>query len=205
LNPSKDNIKVPRSPTTVAQAQAGLVAFGPVGIVVAVGITGITISVWLNTPDGQKFLGSITDVVGRGVDGTIQELQRLLNGAGATASQQLKSIEDFVKKGIFTSNGNSSKEEVDETIADLLDDAELESQGKSRIYGKSGDITDANQDFDKLTNKLRVSAKDRGNGIRTAELPDGSTIVVRPSSREGSATIQIDRPYTSRHIKVRYR
>jgi hypothetical protein len=102
LNPSRDNINIPKSPTMTAQAQAGLVAFGPVGLVVAVGITGITISVWLNTPDGQKFLGEITNVVGRGVDGTIEELKRILEQGGKDAVRQLKGIENLIR-GIFRS------------------------------------------------------------------------------------------------------
>jgi hypothetical protein len=119
------------STTLVAQAQAGLVAFGPVGVAVAVGITGITISIWLNSPDGRKFLGEITDVVSRGIDGTLNELQRILDQGGELVREQYQSIEEYIRRNVFFSQrgrqgdaGDTGiRREAEELIAQNMEDA----------------------------------------------------------------------------------
>jgi hypothetical protein len=57
------------------------VTFGPVGIAIAVGAT-VTISVFMQTSTGKELIGQITDVMGRGLDGTIEELRRILDRGG---------------------------------------------------------------------------------------------------------------------------
>jgi hypothetical protein len=109
------------STTLIAHAQAGLVAFGPVGVAIAVGVTGITISIWLNSPSGRKFLGEITDVVGRGVDATLNELQRILNQGGELAKQQYHNIEEYIKNVVnFAKGGKRDREREDREFKDAV-------------------------------------------------------------------------------------
>jgi hypothetical protein len=63
-------------------------------------------------------------------------------------------------------------------------------------------MAQANRDFDRLTEGLTV--KEHGGGIRSAQLSDGSTISVRPSSGQGSPTIQINPANGDNPIKIRY-
>jgi RHS repeat-associated protein len=96
------------------------------------------------------------------------------------------------------------------SIDDYLAGAPLTDKGKTRIHEKPGGFSDANSDFDALTDGTEV--KDQGGGIRSAKLPDGTTISVRPGSSQGNSasprpgsypTVQINKP-GSRTAKVRY-
>ncbi|HZF35837.1 MAG TPA: RHS repeat-associated core domain-containing protein [Candidatus Angelobacter sp.] len=73
----------------------------------------------------------------------------------------------------------------------------------SEQYNKGGGAGQANSDFDKIAGNNNP-VKDHGNGIRSTELQDGTTVSVRPSSSEGSPTVQINRPGEP-PIKVRYK
>jgi RHS repeat-associated protein len=73
--------------------------------------------------------------------------------------------------------------------------------GKSRQIFKSGGFEQANKEFNRLVGKLPV--KNQGNGIRSATLPDGTTVSIRPGSTAGNPTIQINPP-SGKPIKVRY-
>jgi hypothetical protein len=71
----------------------------------------------------------------------------------------------------------------------------------SEKFEMPGGLDAANADFNGLTNGLPVASYP--NGIRSVTLPNGSTVSVRPSSGQGSPTIQINPP-TGNPIKVRY-
>jgi RHS repeat-associated protein len=73
--------------------------------------------------------------------------------------------------------------------------------GKSKQFDKDGGVDQAQKDFDRIAGSNAV--KDQGNGVRSTELPDGTTVSVRPHSTEGSPTIQIT-PTIGRDVKVRY-
>jgi hypothetical protein len=103
-----DSTTLPDSATLIAQAQAGLIFFGPVGIGVAVGITGaIALSIWVNTPEGQQLIGKITDIVGRGINSTLEELGRILERAGGEAVEQAARIEEFIFDHFFPIDGDN--------------------------------------------------------------------------------------------------
>jgi len=89
----------PNLQAAAALAAAPAVVFGPVGLAVAVGITGVTIVIWLNNGGWQQ-IGEIADVIGKGIEGTLQELKEILNRAGEAASNQLDAIEDFITKTV---------------------------------------------------------------------------------------------------------
>jgi len=83
-----------------ALAAAPAVVFGPVGLAVAVGIRGVTIVIWLNNGGWQQ-IGEIADVIGKGIEGTLQELKEILNRAGKAASNQLEQVESFITKTVY--------------------------------------------------------------------------------------------------------
>ncbi len=71
--------------------------------------------------------------------------------------------------------------------------------GRLSQWESSGGFDQANEDFDGLNPS---DVKDYGNGVRVGVLPDGRTVVVRPtSSGDKRPTLEIQGP---RPIKVRY-
>jgi hypothetical protein len=76
-------------------AAAPAAVFGPVGLAVVIGVTGVTIIIWLNN-GGWEEIGRITDVIDKGIENTLQELRNILNRAGDAAKAQLRRIEDYI-------------------------------------------------------------------------------------------------------------
>ena len=114
-------------------------------------------------------------------------------------------IYDFIHDKPNYLNENSKGEEgstgsVDDLLVDTTPDNDHKKSPKTdqRKKGNGGGIDQANDDFDNVARPKNV--KDRGNGIRTGELDDGSTITVRPKS---SPTISINKP-GKKQIKIRY-
>jgi RHS repeat-associated protein len=66
---------------------------------------------------------------------------------------------------------------------------------------RSGGLRQAYRDFARVTQGVPV--KNRGHGLRTATLRDGTRVTVRPSSSGGQPTLDLIRP-DSRPIKIRY-
>jgi hypothetical protein len=71
----------------------------------------------------------------------------------------------------------------------------------SRQYSKPGGLEQANKDFDALTVSGKI--QDRGGGLKTAEMPDGSKVIVRPTSSGGQPTLEIQ-PLSGKPTKIRY-
>ena len=59
----------------------------------------MTIVIWLNNGGWQQ-IGEIADVIGKGIEGTLQELKEILNRAGEAASNQLEQVENFITKTV---------------------------------------------------------------------------------------------------------
>lgn len=87
------------------------------------------------------------------------------------------------------------------TKEDILKDATPGKVSSSRQYSKQGGLEQANKDFDALTQGAKV--QDRGGGLRTSELPDGTKVIVRPNSSGGKPTLEFQPP-TGKTTKVRY-
>ncbi len=83
----------------------------------------------------------------------------------------------------------------------LLDGAITGKVGKTKQFTKPGGLTGANNAFDSAVGNAPI--KNHGRGIRSATLPDGSTISIRPGSTQGSPTIQINPP-TGKPMKIRF-
>ena len=98
----------PKLQAAAALAPAGAIVFGPVAVVVGVGI----IAIWLNNGGWQK-IGEITDVLRKGIEGTLQELREILNRAGEAARNELDRIEDLVRQ-VFMSRKDKEKEGEEE-------------------------------------------------------------------------------------------
>ncbi len=93
--------QVLEDPVQLAAAQAGLVVFGPVGIGIAVTITGgIVLTVWLNN-GGWEQIGEIRDVIGRGISATLDELKQILDSAGQAAVEQFEEIAEYLQNNVF--------------------------------------------------------------------------------------------------------
>jgi len=90
------------------------------------------------------------------------------------------------------------------SIDGLLKDATPGKVGKVKQFKKPGGFDHATKDFDALVGDAKV--KDQGNEVRSATLPDGSNVSVRPFSgknQKGPPTIQVN-PRSGKPIKVRY-
>lgn len=87
------------------------------------------------------------------------------------------------------------------TQEEILKDATPGKVSSSRQFDKTGGMDQANKDFDAMTTGANV--QDRGGGLRTAEMPDGSKVIVRPNSSGGQPTLEIQ-PLTGKTTKIRY-
>ena len=87
--------------------------------------------------------------------------------------------------------------------------SQAQPRGKSRTlkqFSKPGGFKEANKDFDALKPK---NVQNRGNDVRTGELPDGTKVIVRPgsslgASRSGSKPTLEFQPPKGAPTKVRY-
>lgn len=88
-------------------------------------------------------------------------------------------------------------------VDDLIAGSKFLKADKSVQLGRVGDFGTANKEFDKLTRGVKV--KDQGHGIRSATLPDGTKVSVRPPEKSsgGTPTIQINRE-KEKPVKIRY-
>jgi len=100
------------------------------------------------------------------------------------------------------------------SVEDYLKGTTRVKTGKTKEHVKTGDLNDANEDFDRLAAGGEV--EDYPEGTRSVKLKDGTTVSVRPTSSEGNPvtaalppkaggfpTIQINPP-TGKAIKTRY-
>ena len=87
------------------------------------------------------------------------------------------------------------------TVESVLKDTMLLKESRVIQLGKDGGFSQATKDFNGLTRGAKVS--ERGNGLQTATLKDGTKLTVRSTSSGGSPTLEI-RPTNGRTIKIRY-
>ena len=127
-------------------------------------------------------------------------------GVGRGLGSQ-QAISDFLESfGVFTSStdGDGAIEKLKEGAVPKEQKKKSE---KSKEYEKEGDFGTADEDFDEVAEEFGVTEdiKELEGDKRVVRLPDGSHVMVRPNSTEGSATIQVDKPGTRKHTKFRYR
>ncbi len=91
--------------------------------------------------------------------------------------------------------------EIGSAADDILQGATFHRQSKATQYLKQGGFGQANLDFDAMA--PGVTVVDRGGGLRTATLSNGSKINVRPFSSSKYATLEIDTPGNPL-LKIRY-
>jgi hypothetical protein len=87
------------------------------------------------------------------------------------------------------------------TVEGLISESEKgrETKGRADQYIHGGGREQADKDFDALGAK---DVKDRGNGTKTGTLPDGRTVNIHDSKKDGVRTIEVTSG--SRDIKIRY-
>lgn len=125
--------------------------------------------------------------------GTSMTLRR----AGATAGlpAPLEPSHVAAKAGALT------EREIGTTMDDLLQGANFLKQSKATQYVKPGGFSQANGDFDALAQGVTVI--ERGGGLRTATLSNGTKINVRPFSSGKVVTLEVDTPGNPL-LKIRY-
>ena len=76
---------------------------------------------------------------------------------------------------------------------------------REQFVQRSGGFSEANKDFDQVTRDWNLGVRNtRTPGVRTATLPNGTTVSVRPATESGTPpTIQIN-PIGAAQIKIRY-
>jgi hypothetical protein len=73
----------------------------------------------LNTPDGQQLIGTITNIIGRGINSTLEELRRILERAGGEAVEQAAQIEEFIFDHFFPIDGGNLRGNTEELAIHL--------------------------------------------------------------------------------------
>jgi hypothetical protein len=94
-----------------------------------------------------------------------------------------------------------TEREIGSTMDDILQNATVKKFSTSSIYDKAGGLTQADTDFDLLTRGVTVV--DRGGGLRTATLSNGTKVTVRPYSSEKLPTLEVVTPGNP-VLKIRY-
>jgi RHS repeat-associated protein len=129
---------------------------------------------------------------------------QLLSGGGGGSSPGRGTIEPGdLLKGILSALGvnafNEQAEDNDKSCPIPGATPGRETKGRSKQFDKPGDFETANDDFDNLN---PAGVRDLENGGRAGTLPDGRTVVVRPTSSDGRPTVEIQSG--KNRIKVRY-
>ncbi|HAZ48610.1 MAG TPA: hypothetical protein DDW76_22935 [Cyanobacteria bacterium UBA11369] len=148
------------------QAAATLMAptafFGPVGVGVAFGIGVVTIVVWLNNGGWQQ-IGEIADAIGKGIEGTLQELREILNRAGEAGRARLREIEEYIGTVLMAAPGNQADTGIMQEANELI----AESEGKVTDICEALDLLMKEAKRAKDTNKIaRIKATQKAKGCR---------------------------------------
>lgn len=96
---------------------------------------------------------------------------------------------------------SSSESGKPKSVEDVLKGAIKERSGRTTIYRKTGGFEQANEEFDEMARGTNVRVRE--GGLRTATLPNGTKITVRPNSSDGRPTLEIHPP-GSKPIEIRY-
>ena len=103
--------------------------------------------------------------------------------------------------GLAAKTAALTEREIGTAVDDVLQGATFFKQSQATQYLKSGGFGQANADFDALTKGVKVI--ERGGGLRTATLSNGTKINVRPFSSGKYPTLEIDTPGNPA-LKIRY-
>ena len=109
-------------------------------------------------------------------------------------------IDDSKEAASLSPQEETSEDKSNDRLEQILDGAKpgRETKGRTKQWNKTGNIDNANDDFDSLKPQ---KVKDIPGG-RTGELPDGRKINVRDHSSDGRPTLEIQDG--KNQIKIRY-
>ncbi len=89
------------------------------------------------------------------------------------------------------SESSHSKPQKEKSVDDLIGSKPGgKTHGRSRIYQTKGGFEQANKDFDALNPS---NVRDYPGGKRVGELKDGRTVILRPGSKDGRPTLEIQK------------
>ena len=99
---------------------------------------------------------------------------------------------------------------VPTTIEDILKETSLGNRTKGRVTERvrngGGGFEQAERDFNSVNPGLQTFKQTEKGEIRTGELPNGQTLILRPFSKPPNSrpTLQIFNPVNRRSIEIRY-
>lgn len=105
------------------------------------------------------------------------------------------------RHGVAAKTAALTEREIGTAVDDVLGGASFYKQSQATQYLKPGGFGQANADFDALTQGVNVI--ERGGGLRTATLSNGTKVNVRPFSSGKYPTLEIDTPGNPA-LKIRY-
>lgn len=123
---------------------------------------------------------------------TAEDQHELLFGDTSSTVSEIQDI-----RGPGAVFNESDQEVIDDLIGGTADDGSRKTKRRRATGGEE----QANKDFENAAGDLPI--KDHGGGIRSVELPGGTSISVRPDSTVGVPTIQITPP-KGKQTKIRY-
>lgn len=107
-----------------------------------------------------------------------------------------------VATGVAAKTVVLTERQIGSVMDDLLSGSQfIKSSRTLTQYERGGGFPRANADFDRLVQGVEVT--DRGSGVRTATLSNGTKVNVRPDSSGGFPTLEVSTPGNP-NLKVRY-
>jgi RHS repeat-associated protein len=111
------------------------------------------------------------------------------------------------KRSAAPSSATSNAMSQAQTVEGILAGSKLGrvTKGRTTQYEREGGWTQTNQDFDALSPREVKTINTKWGEGRTGILSDERTVTARPGSSEGSPTLEVRTPDTTRAIEVRYK
>lgn len=143
--------------------------------------------------------GCIREAAAAGTNGAIAAATTVAGAAGVARGLAGRGVAGRGEAAAETAA--LTEREIGTAVDDVLEGASFYKQSQATQYLKPGGFGQANADFDALTQGVNVI--ERGGGLRTATLSNGTKINVRPFSSGKSPTLEIDTPGNPA-LKIRY-
>ena len=147
-------------------------------------------------------LGSIaTDILTSGKgrsDKSVDSTLKLALAGDQKAISNLEAASEITAAQANVLRKSATNKQIDDILKNTkkLD----KTSGRANQFEKAGNFDSAKKDFYSLN---PTNIQDRGNDVITGQLADGRNVIVRPDSRSGKATLEIQNT-PNNYTKVRY-